>query len=84
MWLYIPFCPRIYLTVRATFYRNSFQLKSPEEIEAIQQQYRDEAEAERIKAEERREEMRIRREEKQRQREETMREETDSGAKDEL
>eukprot|EP00985_Skeletonema_marinoi_P006351 scaffold2749_cov128-Skeletonema_marinoi.AAC.3 len=61
------------LTDLSTFqYTHSFQLKSPEEVEAIQQQYKDEAEAERTKAEERREEMRIRREEMQRQREEKM------------
>jgi len=58
--------------MHALMVEKGFQLKSPEEVEAIQQQYKDEAEAERTKAEERREEMRIRREEMQRQREEKM------------
>eukprot|EP00577_Skeletonema_sp_RCC1716_P027211 CAMPEP_0113402016 /NCGR_PEP_ID=MMETSP0013_2-20120614/17023_1 /TAXON_ID=2843 ORGANISM="Skeletonema costatum, Strain 1716" /NCGR_SAMPLE_ID=MMETSP0013_2 /ASSEMBLY_ACC=CAM_ASM_000158 /LENGTH=147 /DNA_ID=CAMNT_0000287307 /DNA_START=35 /DNA_END=475 /DNA_ORIENTATION=+ /assembly_acc=CAM_ASM_000158 len=58
--------------MHALMVEKGFQLKSPEEVEAIQQQYKDEAEAERTKAEERREEMMIRREELQRQREEKM------------
>jgi len=58
--------------MHALMVEKGFQLKSPEEVEAIQQQYKDEAEVERTKAEERREEMRIRREEMQRQHEEKM------------
>mmetsp|Transcript_3139 Transcript_3139/g.4827 ORF Transcript_3139/g.4827 Transcript_3139/m.4827 type:complete len:163 (-) Transcript_3139:243-731(-) len=70
--------------MHALMVEKGFQLKSPEEIEAIQNHYKDEAEAKRIKAEERREEIRIQKDEMKRQREEErMREEEEAAAVDE-